>query len=188
MRSWDKQKKESYEQFEAFSVYRDNSDHRDLNLIAVAFSKSLKQVTNWYDKFNWKSRAEKFDTLLNNGNKNSFHKQLCSLGEKQAMQIIEVADSLDDLSKAIKDKLILQSEKVDEKNLEQLLKLISSYMKSMSDIQKIFQMLRTIPFNINEKEEKYPFEKIIQNDDEAFLLASKLLSRINEVRNKEVDS
>jgi hypothetical protein len=54
----------------------------------------------------------------------------------------------------------------------------------MTDIQKIFQMLRTIPFNINKKEEKYPFEKIIHDDKEAFLLASNLLSRVNEVRDK----
>jgi hypothetical protein len=184
MRSWDKQKKESYEQFEVFTFFRDNPDHRDLNAISVAFSKTLKQLTNWSERFNWKSRTEEYDSLLNSESKNSLHKQLSYLGEKQAMQIIEIADSLDDLSKAIKNKMILQSDKIDEKKLEQLLKLISSYMKSMTDIQKIFQMLRTIPFNINKKEEKYPFEKIIHDDKEAFLLASNLLSRVNEVRDK----
>jgi hypothetical protein len=116
MRSWDKQKKESYEQFEVFTFFRDNPDHRDLNAISVAFSKTLKQLTNWSERFNWKSRTEEYDSLLNSESKNSLHKQLSYLGEKQAMQIIEIADSLDDLSKAIKNKMILQSDKIDEKN------------------------------------------------------------------------
>jgi len=185
MRPWDKQKKESYEQFEAFTLYRDSSDMRDLKSLAELMTKNFKLLQSWSEKYDWKSRAEDFDKTVNQHQTNSLDKQIGTLGEKQAKQIIEVADSLDDLSIAIKEKLILHSNKIDEKKLEQLLRLISSYMKSMTEIQKIFQILRTIPFNFDQKEEKYPFEKIIQNDEEAFDLARKLLKRINDIRSKK---
>jgi len=182
MKSWDKQRKESYEQFDAFSKYRDNTELRSLDLLAANTGKGRKQLSNWVNKFSWESRAVEFDKIVTNIKSSSLEQQISSLGEKQAKQIIEVANSLDDLSNAIRDKMILSSNKIDEKKLEALLKLISSYMKSMTDIHKIFHTLRTIKLNLDQKEEKFPFENVILNDKKSYLLASELLSRVNEVR------
>ena len=78
--------------------------------------------------------------------------------------------------------LQVTADDIDEKKLESLLKLISSYMKSMTDIQKIFQMLRDNPFESDKKTDKFPFERIIINDEKSYKLAKDLLIRINEVR------
>jgi hypothetical protein len=182
MRSWDKLKHESYEQFDCFTDFRDNKELRALEKLALCKNKGIKQISNWAEKFDWDKRANDFDEITKDNDTQPIEKQLSKLGEKQANQIIEVAGSLDDMANAIKEKMQISSEKIDEKKLEALLKLISSYMKSMTEIQKIFQMLRSIPYDQSQKDEKFPFEKIIINDEKSFELASKLLSRINEVR------
>lgn len=182
MQSWDREKKETYIQFDCFCEYRDSEIMRDLDKLAGEKNKGIKQIRNWVKKFNWEQRASDFDDLISNIKQGTIKKQITGLGEKQVSQIIEVADSLENMAEAIKEKMQVTADDIDEKKLEALLKLISSYMKSMTDIQKLFQMLRDNPIDSNIKTEKFPFERIIINDEKSYKLAKDLLIRINEVR------
>lgn len=181
MQIWDKQKNETYEQFDLFTEYRDNCEMRDLTLLASTRNKGIKQINNWAKKYNWENRAREFDTHNNNHN-NNIHKQLSHIAKKQANQIFEISDSLDSMANAIKDKISSASDDFDDKRIDSLLKMINSYMKSISDIQKIFQMISDIPIPPHDKEERIPFSEIIINDQNAYDLASKLLVRINKVK------
>ena len=107
------------------------------------------------------------------------------IAKKQANQIFEISGSLDKMASAIKDKIHSASDDIDDKKIDSLLKLINSYMKSISDIQKIFQMISDIPIPEHESEESIPFGKIIINDENAYDLASKLLIRINKIRSEK---
>ena len=115
----------------------------------------------------------------------NIHQQVNYIAKKQANQIFEISGSLDKMASAIKDKIHSASDDIDDKKIDSLLKLINSYMKSISDIQKIFQMISDIPIPEHESEESIPFGKIIINDENAYDLASKLLIRINKIRSEK---
>lgn len=71
MQIWDKQKNETYVQFDLFTVYRDNSNMRDLSLLASIQNKGIKQIKNWAKKYNWENRASEFDKHKNTYNETS---------------------------------------------------------------------------------------------------------------------
>lgn len=61
MNIWEKQKGEGAKAFQAFTLFRDDTEGRSYPAVARALSKSLTIIKRWGARWNWVSRAEAFD-------------------------------------------------------------------------------------------------------------------------------
>lgn len=63
MDPWERQEGESSKAYAAFSVYRDQGEHRTVRTVAEALSKSEAIIKRWSSMHNWVERARAWDSM-----------------------------------------------------------------------------------------------------------------------------
>jgi hypothetical protein len=126
MQMWDKQNTESKQEFAVFTMYRDNSEYRELSLLSKITNKNKSQITKWIGKHNWAERTDKFDKFIQYKNSTS----------SVNINICELKQTIDKLQSTLKDKINEQFEGIESTKIDDLIKLITNLNKLASDLEK----------------------------------------------------
>jgi hypothetical protein len=62
--TWERQKEESTQAFEAYVMYRDLGDERSTSKVAQSLSKSKSLIDGWSGKWSWVKRCEDYERML----------------------------------------------------------------------------------------------------------------------------
>lgn len=114
---WERQKGESEQAFEAFSIYRDMVNGRSLLEVSKRLKKSRTLIDRWRAKWDWPERARAYDNELEREAKAQAVKELRDMTDRH----IKIAKELQRKAlEALKD---LPTEKLAPKDIKEYIKV-----------------------------------------------------------------
>ncbi len=168
MKKWDRQKNEPISSFMLFAEFRDSGRGRKLDSIARKNQIPPVRIKHLSVKWDWKKRSLEFDRFIN--------KNLSPLINKAAL-----SQTLEKLIAVINEKSSSNDDIGKELDLDKLVRTLGTYSKAVPDILKTMELLAT-GSGEGSKTEKYRLlSAAIRNDEKAFKMASRLLSRVSEI-------
>ena len=122
MQKWDRIKEETFEAFRAFAMYRDNSEYRNLEILAKIFQCKVGKLNNWLVRFNWESRTENYENFLQS--------QVAKSSAKEA----KLSESIEKLLELLGDKLESSIADADKLKVDDIIKLLTTLNKALGEI------------------------------------------------------
>jgi hypothetical protein len=165
--------KETEKAKEAFAIYQNLGEDRTVEKVASIMNKRVNVITNWKNKWKWDERIKEMNTT-HSGDKN-----FESLINEHAELSLQISKSLETLIEALTEKLTGEENKLGDMNLDDLVKLINNYIKSIPQVLDYIQSYTLKPLHEKELEESFSICKKVSEDKVAQKLSLDILSRIS---------
>jgi hypothetical protein len=181
MYPWSRQKGENTKQYDAFLTFLDMGTHRSKTLTAERSKISLRQIHNYAKKHDWNRRAQEFDHYRLDKRRRLMQIFIEKNAERRGEIARDLADSINGFLEKLYVKFESEKNNIEEKNLDQLLKIGQGIAKTMPDLMKAVDSLGKVQ-KLGKAPGEDKLEEIIRNDEVAMKHSQDLLSRISELR------
>ncbi len=158
---------------EAFQVYKELGDERTIEKVASKLNKKKHIIENWKIKWEWDKRIKESDTST--GSETNYE----SLINEHTEMSIQISKSLEKLIEVLTEKLSNSDKYLGDMNLDDLVKLINNYIKSIPQVLDYIQSFTLKPIKEKELEESFSICKKVCEDEVALNLSLDILSRIS---------
>ena len=165
--------KETEKAQEAFKIYWELGDERTVEKVASKLNKREHIIVTWKDKWEWDKRIKESDT--SSGNDTNFE----SLINEHTEMSLQISKSLETLIEVLTEKLSNSDKYLGDMNLDDLVKLINNYIKSIPQVLDYIQSFTLKPIKEKELEESFSICKKVCGDEIALNLSLDILSRIS---------
>ena len=165
--------KESQIAQEAFLFYQNLGDERTVEKVASKMNRTKQQIKYWKDKWDWDKRIKESEPST--GNETEFQ----SLINEHTEMSLQISKSLEKLIEVLTEKLSNSDKYLGDMNLEDLVKLINNYIKSIPQVLEYIQSFTLKPIKEKELEESFSICKKVCDDEVALNLSLDILSRIS---------
>lgn len=166
-------KKESKNAKEGYILYRDMGNDRTIEKVAEIMKSRLYVVKKWKDEWNW-------DERLNGENQSSMNSMnIKSMLDEHMEMSLQISKSLEKIIEIFTEKITKSDEYFNKMELDDLIKLLNNYIKSIPQVLDYLQDFACKPIKEKEIEETFSIYKLISKDEPAMKLSLELLSRIS---------
>ena len=185
MYCWEKQKGESPSAYAAFCNYRETVPELSLIQISEISGSSLDRIDVWMKKFDWHDRRESFidyiervSTSIVESCDNSRSFELAECCEKQESDncFSQIEKLLGEMISIVNRRISSETSEIENFKTDDVIKLISNYSKTMNDVLKFMQVVKSE--QVNNEKSSYLGTAITSNP-QAFELAERLLELIS---------
>jgi hypothetical protein len=121
--------KETEKAQEAFKIYWELGDERTVEKVASKLNKRKHIIVTWKDKWDWDKRIKKSDT--NTDGELNFE----SLINEHTEMSLQISKSLETLIELLTEKLSNSDKYLGDMDLDDLVKLINNYIKSIGTVK-----------------------------------------------------
>ena len=177
MKSWDRQKNESWNKFEYFSHFRDSGRERSISATSSAFSVEENQLSKIFLKKHWQTRSDEYDIFIESQKGNKFLQPKISKGKNE---LLKTRSAIDKIFSILHDRIEDTEESKIIKTAE-LIRLIGFLNKEKNELvsKKNRRRNKAIFTEFSE------ISSILKSDDKCLELSCDLLERYNEVKNEK---
>ncbi|OGU14144.1 MAG: hypothetical protein A2X61_04735 [Ignavibacteria bacterium GWB2_35_12] len=165
--------KETQKAHEAFLVYQNLGDGRTVEEVASKLNKSIQTIKKWKTKWEWEKRIK--ESKINTEGELNFD----SLINEHTEMSLQISKSLEKLIEVLTEKLSNSDKYLGDMNLDDLVKLINNYIKSIPHVLDYIQSFTLEPIKEKELEESFSICKKVCEDEVALNLSLDILSRIS---------
>ncbi|TAL67010.1 MAG: hypothetical protein EPN82_15665 [Bacteroidetes bacterium] len=165
--------KESKRAQKGFLLYRNLGDGRSIERIASELNIKIDTVKRWEKEWDWEQRLKEEEQTK------SDELKFKSLVKEHEEMSIQITKSLDKIIELFTEKLSNSDEYFDKMEIEDLIKLINNYIKSIPKVLDYIQTFTMEPLKEKELEESFSIIKLINEDEIATNLSLEILSRIS---------
>lgn len=126
MQIWDKLANESKNSFEIFTLFRDNKEYRNIDILSNITKKSKKSIENMSVKYNWETRLEQFNFYIQNN----------QINISDNSKIGELKQTIDKLQITLQGKINEQFAGIESAKIDDIIKLIGNLNKLAIEMEK----------------------------------------------------
>ncbi|MBI5325286.1 MAG: hypothetical protein HZB41_08460 [Ignavibacteriae bacterium] len=158
---------------EAFLIFKNLGDDRSIEKVAKKLHKSKTTIGNWSIKGQWDKKIKD-----EHKSEDSFSDFESLLNEHKEMSI-QISKSLETLIEVFTEKLSGSDNSLESMNIDDLVKLINNYIKSIPQVLEYIQSISIKPVKEKEIQNSFSICKLINMDETALNLSLEILSRIS---------
>lgn len=165
--------KESQIAKEVYLFYQNLGDERNIEEVSLKMNRPKQQIKYWKDKWDWDKRIK--ESNISFGNETNFE----SLINEHTEMSLQISKSLEKLIEVLAEKLSNSDKYLGDMNLDDLVKLINNYIKSIPQVFDYIQSFKLTPIKEKELKESFSICKKVCEDEVALNLSLDILSRIS---------
>lgn len=168
------EKGRSSQKQKAFELFLASDGRISLNQIAESIGTSLRTVQRWAKDDNWKAKLSR----RNETNPDNFTKEK-PLKNQYEEEINDSTENLRFFLFSINEKIKQEKELLNQMKLDELLKITTSFSKSISEAIKTLEEAKPLAAKEAEKEDINWLQKKIISNPDLLDLATELLSKLS---------
>jgi hypothetical protein len=180
MKTLKKMPKETTPAFSAFKSYYESGENRSITELAKRLKKPVKLLEGWSEKWKWQERIDNFNESNTKENHALIVHSIEDISKIKNKKETEVARTLLTFLDLFSRKIETDIDNLEEMKLDELIKLITNYSKTMP---LLLDTIYTLTGAKKDNEQNIFLGKIsgfIQQNENALCLAQNLLELCNE--------